>query len=70
MHWDAGREQGLFWLAHFVDLAERLLEGNIRDDAEGKLLDALRESVRDRNVLIAQYELMVHKLLEVEVTKH
>jgi hypothetical protein len=70
LHWDAGREQGLFWLARYVDLVQALLERNIRDDAEGKLWDALYASIEDRNVIIAQHELMVHKLLGHEVTKH
>jgi hypothetical protein len=60
----------LFWLARYVSLVERLLEQNIRDDAEDKLWDALCKSVEDRNVIIAGYELMISKLLSDEVTKH
>jgi hypothetical protein len=70
LHWDAGHEQGLFWLAHHVDLIEKLLERNIKDDANDKLWDVLYKSVEDRSVIIAEYELMIHRLLEEEVTKH
>jgi hypothetical protein len=69
-HWDAGNEQGLFWLGRYVDLLQTLLERNIREKADNELWDALCVSVEDRNVIIAQYELMVHKLLGHEVKKH
>jgi hypothetical protein len=53
-----------------VALLEALLERNARDKADDKLWDELHGSIDECNRIIAQYELMVNKLLEKEVTKH
>ena len=70
MQWDVGREHAMFWATHYVALLEGLLERNARDKADDKLWDELHGSIDECNRIIAQYELMVNKLLEKEVTKH
>ena len=65
MQWDVGREHAMFWATYHVALLEALSERNARDKA-----DELHGSIDECNPIIAQYELMVNKLLEKEVTKH